>query len=176
MRLNKTLALSAAGLAALFSANACSEKTITTQTPTEIHTTAFVSVCKYTVAAGDGIEALFNSEMGKRFYKKVNVSTHDRFLLHGGRAGNQALQFSFNQYDVLRLVNGLDGKPHDKSWYDFPLSRGQAILMTDLNDDGRIMGQPCETQGTLTFNVQYDRRTRMAKKSIEYKGQKIEVN
>ena len=149
------------------------DQTTSAQEPQEIRASVSVPVCKYKVEPGDGIEPLFQSEMGGRFYQQPGVTAHDQFMLHGGRIGRQNVQFKFGIYPVIRLVNNVPVENYDRLWHDTGLKRGEHIMMPDLNHDGMIRSQPCNQQGTLTFDARYDRQTGAVEKTFHYNGQKI---
>jgi hypothetical protein len=141
---------------------------------TEIHKTVSVPVCEYTIQHHDGIEKLFKSQMGRGFYQRENVTTSDRFIMSGGDSNNQNVQFSFNIYDVLRLVNNA-GEDYKSLWYFSHLKRGRHILMPNLKRSGEIEGEPCKKVGDLVFDAIYNRETRKDKKSLTFNGKTISV-
>jgi hypothetical protein len=146
----------------------------TEKVQTEIHRTVSVPVCEYTIQRRDGIEKLFKSQMGRGFYQRENVTTSDRFIMSGGDSNNQNVQFSFNMYDVLRLVNNA-GDDYKILWYYSHLKHGRNILMPNLKRSGDIEGQPCKKVGDLVFDATYDRETRKDKKSLTFNGKTISV-
>lgn len=153
----------ALGLVAAAALSGCSTKRL----PQPVHDVYTVPVCSYTVQKGDGIETLFNSQIGKgnkKFYKVPGV-TDSKTVITGEEIRDydgkrDRVQFT---YDVYRLAYALNkNRPEDPSTnpsmgHDaFTLRRGETILIPDLNKSGSINNEPCVGAGELTFDNFYD--------------------
>jgi hypothetical protein len=168
----KKILIAAAAVALLAACDAGESALERKLEPTQVQKKVSVPVCHYTVPRGDKLERIFESEMGKGFYKIEGFTPHDRFIMGAGRAGNQRVQFTFNQYEVMRLINGTQT---GRFWYDSELVRGEKILVPDLNNNGMIRFQPCNAVGTLTLAATYNRQSGAVTKTLGYEGKTVNV-